>query len=152
VNPAAAPYKRRDLVSNVSGRALRQDSNLINGWGLALLAFFQHSPFWVADTGIGRSSLYGPEGPAVPLVVTVPPAPSQPFGPTGSPTGLVANTADPSDFVVSENGKSGPALFIFDTEDGTISGWNPNVDPTCCDRREQLQLGRFLHRTGDRGR
>ena len=44
VNPAAAQYKRRDLVSNVSGRALRTDSNLINGWGLA---FFQHSPhFW----------------------------------------------------------------------------------------------------------
>jgi hypothetical protein len=23
-----------------------------------------------------------------------------------------------------------PAAFIFETEDGTISGWNPNVDPT----------------------
>jgi hypothetical protein len=80
VNPATAQYKRRDLVSNISGRALRKDSNLINGWGLA---FFQHSPFWVADTGTGLSSLYGPEGAAVPLVVTVPPAPSQPFGPDG---------------------------------------------------------------------
>lgn len=126
VNPAAAQYKRRDLVSNVSGRALRTDSNLINGWGLA---FFQHSPFWVADTGTGLSSLYGPEGAAIPLVVTIPPAPSQPFGPTGSPTGLVANATD--DFVVSKkNGNSGPAVFIFDTEDGTISGWNPTVDPT----------------------
>jgi uncharacterized protein (TIGR03118 family) len=127
VNPAAAQYKRRDLVSNVKGRALRQDSNLINGWGLA---FFQHSPFWVADTGTGLASLYGPEGAAVPLVVTIPPAPSQPFGPTGSPTGLVANATDPSDFVVSANGKAGPAIFIFATEDGTISGWNPKVDPT----------------------
>jgi len=126
VNPAAAQYKRRDLVSNVSGRARRTDSNLINGWGLA---FFQHSAFWVADTGTGLSSLYGPEGAAVPLVVTIPPAPSQPFGPTGSPTGLVANATD--DFVVSKkNGNSGPAVFIFDTEDGTISGWNPTVDPT----------------------
>jgi uncharacterized protein (TIGR03118 family) len=125
VNPAAAQYKRTDLVSNVAGRALRTDPNQVNGWGLA---FFRNSPFWVADNGTGLSSLYGPGGSAVPLVVTVPPAPSQPFGPLGSPTGLVANAS--ADFVVSENGNSGPAAFIFDTEDGTISGWNPNVDPT----------------------
>jgi uncharacterized protein (TIGR03118 family) len=31
--------------------------------------------------------------------------------------------------VVSEGGKSGPSSFIFATEDGTISGWNHNVDP-----------------------
>src|SRR5207302_10236813 len=34
-----------------------------------------------------------------------------------------------ADFVVSGGG-SGPARFIFATEDGTISGWNPNADPT----------------------
>jgi len=34
-----------------------------------------------------------------------------------------------SGFVISKNGKSGPALFLFDTLDGTISGWNPEVDP-----------------------
>ena len=123
-NPADAQYKRLDLVSNVRGRALHKDPNLINGWGLA---FFQHSPFWVADQGTGLSSLYGPGGAAVPLVVTIPPARIQPFGSTG-PTGIVANAS--TDFVVSENGKSGPALFIFDTEDGTISGWNPTVDLT----------------------
>jgi len=32
------------------------------------------------------------------------------------------------DFVVSKDSTSGPAFFIFDTEDGTISGWNPTVD------------------------
>jgi uncharacterized protein (TIGR03118 family) len=30
--------------------------------------------------------------------------------------------------VISANGKSGPAFFLFATEDGTIAGWNPNVD------------------------
>jgi uncharacterized protein (TIGR03118 family) len=125
VQPAAAQYKRLDFVSNIAGRGVHTDANQINGGGLA---FFQHSPFWVADNGTGLPSLYGPGGSAVPLVVTVPPAPSQPFGPTGLPTRLVANTS--SDFVISENHKSGAALFIFDTEDGTISGWNPSVDPT----------------------
>src|SRR4029077_13997703 len=46
------------------------------------------------------------------------------------PTGQAFNTFDPasSDFVLSEHGKSGPAFFLFATEDGTIAGWNPNVD------------------------
>ena len=33
-------------------------------------------------------------------------------------------------FVVSAAGKSGPALFLFATEAGTILGWSPAVDPT----------------------
>jgi hypothetical protein len=28
-------------------------------------------------------------------------------------------------FVVSQGGKSGASAFIFETEDGTISGWSP---------------------------
>jgi uncharacterized protein (TIGR03118 family) len=40
----------------------------------------------------------------------------------------VANST--TQFVVKENGVSGPAVFLFDTLDGTISGWNPSVDPT----------------------
>jgi uncharacterized protein (TIGR03118 family) len=46
----------------------------------------------------------------------------------GQPTGVVYNST--SDFVISENGKSAPATLIFDSIDGTISGWNPKVDPT----------------------
>src|SRR4029078_827154 len=35
-----------------------------------------------------------------------------------------------SDFVISDGaGHSGPAAFIFVTEDGTIAGWNLNVPP-----------------------
>jgi len=33
-------------------------------------------------------------------------------------------------FQVTKNGVSGPARFIFVSEDGLISGWNPTVDPT----------------------
>jgi uncharacterized protein (TIGR03118 family) len=50
----------------------------------------------------------------------------------GTPTGQAFNTFDPtsSDFAISKAGASGPAFFLFVTEDGTIEGWNPNVDPT----------------------
>jgi uncharacterized protein (TIGR03118 family) len=124
---APAQYKRVDLVSDLTGAALHTDLNLKNGWGLA---FFPNGPFWVADNTTGLSTLYDHFGNVLPLVVTVPVAPTNPFISTtiGTPTGMVANPT--SGFVVSANNQSGPALFLFDTEDGTISGWNPNVDAT----------------------
>jgi hypothetical protein len=30
--------------------------------------------------------------------------------------------------VIAEHRRSGPSFFLFATEDGTIAGWNPNVD------------------------
>jgi uncharacterized protein (TIGR03118 family) len=64
----------------------------------------------------------------LPQTITVPASAAQPFGPVGHPTGVVYNPTP--DFVISANGRSAPARLIFDTIDGTISGWNPDVDPT----------------------
>jgi uncharacterized protein (TIGR03118 family) len=63
-------------------------------------------------------------------VVAIPAPASAGTGAVGAPTGQAFNTFDPAstDFVISANGKSGPAFFLFATEDGTIAGWNPNVD------------------------
>jgi len=47
---------------------------------------------------------------------------------TGNPTGQVFNGTN--FFQVTKNGTSLPARFIFVSEDGSISGWNPGVDPT----------------------
>src|SRR5581483_11954913 len=55
-------------------------------------------------------------------------APGEPLGPIGSPTGLAYNPT--SDFVISAHGRSAPARFLFDTLDGLICGWNPDVDRT----------------------
>ena len=46
----------------------------------------------------------------------------------GTPTGQVFNSTQQG-FNITQNGKTAPALFIFATEDGTISAWNPNVNP-----------------------
>jgi uncharacterized protein (TIGR03118 family) len=121
----AQEYHRVNLVSDIPGVALRTDTHLVNPWGIA---FLDASPVWIANNGTGTSTLYLGDGtpapsPAAPLVVTVPGAA---VGSPSAPTGLVANTA-PS-FVVSANGKSGSSIFIFATEDGTISGWSPAVD------------------------
>jgi uncharacterized protein (TIGR03118 family) len=112
---ALAQYTQTNLVTTT------QDPNLVNAWGLAYAA---GGPFWVADEGSGQSTVYNADGTIVPLVVTVPAAAT---GKKGTPTGVVANTR--SGFVVSQKGVSGPAAFIFDTLDGTISGWNSSVNP-----------------------
>ncbi len=117
-----------NLVSDIDGVARHTDENLINPWGLAI------SPtgaIWVANADAGVATVYDSQGrvlpgDANPLVVTIPPAPSSTEA--GSPTGQVFNPT--TSFVITKEGRSGKAIFLFATEDGTISGWNPNVDPT----------------------
>src|SRR6516162_2769158 len=87
------------------------------------------SPFWLSDNGSGFSTLYTGGGGQIPLFVTIPASASSPAGTPGTPTGVVGNISpNRTDFIVTEKGKSGAALFIFATLDGTISAWNPVVD------------------------
>jgi uncharacterized protein (TIGR03118 family) len=115
-----AQYKRTDLVSDAT------DSDLVNGWGLTRSG---GSPFWVSDEGTGKSTLYNGAGNKLGLVVAIPPAPNG--AAQGTPTGTVFNLTlgnpTPS-FSVSNGTASGTAIFLFDTLDGTISGWAPGVD------------------------
>jgi uncharacterized protein (TIGR03118 family) len=117
-------YHEKKLVSDLPNVALIQDPNLVNAWGLS------HSPTgpWVvSDNGTGLATQYKSNGMGVPPVITIPP-PSVTPGATAAPTGNVFNST--SDFVVTQGNTSGPSQFIFATEDGTISGWNPSVDAT----------------------
>jgi uncharacterized protein (TIGR03118 family) len=108
-------YVVHNLVSDQAGVADRTDPNLVNAWGLTSLP---GSPWWVADNGTDVSTLYQADGTPRPLVVQVP----------NAPTGAASNTG--SSFVVGEGANSGPALFLFATEEGKILGWNPNADAT----------------------
>jgi uncharacterized protein (TIGR03118 family) len=71
------------------------------------------------------------------LVVSIP-TPVDLLGSSGAPTGTVFNittlTGSTPGFKVSGFDKNGnpataPAVFLFATEDGTIVGWNPGVNP-----------------------
>jgi uncharacterized protein (TIGR03118 family) len=68
--------------------------------------------------------LYTGAGAIIPLVVTIPNAPSQPAA--GSPTGVMFN-GSPTDFLLAPGMQ---AFFLFVTEDGTVQGWNPGVKAT----------------------
>ena len=114
-------YKQTNLVSDQAGVAAVKDPHLVNPWGLSRSS---GSPWWVSDNGMGLTTLYGPTGTPGSLVVTIPPADST-TGASGTPTGQIANGT--TSFALATGF---PARFIFVTEDGTISGWNPGVQAT----------------------
>jgi uncharacterized protein (TIGR03118 family) len=130
--PASGAFVQTNLVSDILGMATdppngTPDSQLKNPWGVA---FGPGGPIWVADEGTGVATLYNGQGVKQGLVVTIPPAAGDPFGPQGTPTGIVFNGN--GGFNVSETDstgtRTGSSLFIFDSLDGTISGWSPGVD------------------------
>lgn len=115
--PAVQHYTISNLTSNLNSLAHVMDPNLINPWGLSRST---GGAWWVSDNATGLSTLYDGTGLVQSLVVPVPAAdPSA----KGTPTGTMFN-GDPNFFQVAP-GKN--AIFLFVTEDGTISGWNPGV-------------------------
>ncbi len=115
-------YTQRNLAANSPALgAAHVDPHLVNTWGLA---FNPTGVAWVANNKTGTSSLFNGDGVPQPLVVGIPePGKAEP----GEPTGIVFNGSDA--FVVSGGaGVSGPANFIFATEEGTLAAWAPMVD------------------------
>jgi uncharacterized protein (TIGR03118 family) len=119
----ADTYSWSNLQSDIHGAALHTDPNLVNPWGMAASS---GGTIWVADNGTGVSTLYRQDGSKNPLTVTIPTSARNKDG--ANPTGVVFNSTP--FFQVSKNGNSQPSRFIFVSEDGTISGWNPNLDGT----------------------
>ena len=120
-------YTQTNLVAN-TGAAPVTDSNLRNAWGLVHGAA---TPWWVSNNASGTSTLYNVSTTPTtvpPLVVTIPNAPSG--MPPGKPTAVMFN-GSATDFLLDKT-TTPPrqAIFIWATEDGTISGWNPGVKAT----------------------
>jgi uncharacterized protein (TIGR03118 family) len=117
----ATRFNRVDLISDQPGKAPLVDPDLVNAWGLAL---GPATPLWVANNGTNTATVYpgglnGATPTKAPLTVTIP---------GGAPTGQVFN--DTTGFVVSGTKGSGPARFLFSSEDGDITGWTSAATPT----------------------
>ena len=134
----SANVLQTNLVSDLPGIAQVQDPNLVNPWGISESST---SPFWISDNNAGVSTLYSVPGTnntpvsINPLVVSIP-TPGDPLGASGTPTGTVFNIdgGATGGFTVSGVDKNGNPItaaadFLFDTEDGTLVGWNPAVNP-----------------------
>jgi uncharacterized protein (TIGR03118 family) len=106
-------YDQHNLVSDLNKVADRMDIRLKNAWGIDASPT---GPWWVNANGTGLSIVFDGNGAPAPannpLVVSIPPVGS------GNPTGIVFNTFNGS-------GDFNSAVFIFASEDGTISAWNP---------------------------
>jgi len=119
--PATTRFREVDLVADRAGAAPLVDPKLVNPWGLAL---GPATPLWAANNGTNTATIYtGGLNGATPgkagLEVTIP---------GGAPTGQVFN--DTAGFVVTGVNGSGPARFLFASEDGDITGWSPAATPT----------------------
>jgi uncharacterized protein (TIGR03118 family) len=106
----AVHYQQVNLVSDQPNVAVARDTNLVNAWGIS---FSSTSPFWISDNGTGKSTLYAVTNDASgithvqrqSLVVNIPGE--------GNPTGQFFDGT----------GSFHSNIFVFASEDGTISGW-----------------------------
>ena len=108
-------YAQHNLVSDGFIPADHTDPNMVNAWGLVS---GPTSPWWIADNGTGKTTLFNVATDSIQAVFTVPGA----GGAQGNPTGVVFNGG--TGFVVN-NGVGAPsaARFIFASEDGTLSAF-----------------------------
>lgn len=131
----AAPaffYKQSNLISDQAGNAALPDPNVVNAWGMA---FAPDGAIWVNDNHTGLSTLFDGLGAIQKLVVTVPP----PIGSDdqSSPTGIVANAFKSNPTGSNFDGD----VFIFATEDGTISGWQGSLGTKAAIRKDNSEDG-----------
>jgi len=115
-SPGTVPkdYQVEYLLSDGSIPSENLDLDFKNGWGIAASST---GPWWVAVNEMDGAKVINADGVSQSLIVSMP----------GSPTGIVHS--DSGGFVVSDGTTSGPAVFLFALENGTITGWNPNVGP-----------------------
>jgi uncharacterized protein (TIGR03118 family) len=124
VAESVSSFKVANLVGSKGTDAKTTDARMINAWGIAFISADGGTPFWINDEGTGVSELIDGKGKtfkALPFV-TIPGATA---GSIGKPTGIVGNATGL--FAIPGNTS---ALFIFDTEEGTIAGWNESSGAT----------------------
>jgi uncharacterized protein (TIGR03118 family) len=112
-------YFQTNLASDVPGEAQVHDPDLVDAWGISLNPT---GTFWVSGRATGISTVYSGDVAGTPfvdrpLVVDVP---------GGRPTGQVFNSSG-TDFLISDGTTTAKAVFIFASETGNVTGWNPNV-------------------------
>lgn len=121
-------FIQTNLVSDLPGVAAHVDPNLVDAWGVVET---RAGTIWVSNNVTGTSTVYDSSGNAIPgtsgspLVVTIP-------GPDGTGTAALSGVALNAgrNFVVSSASGSGPAEFLYATEDGTIAGWGTGLNST----------------------
>ena len=115
-NTGIPSYQQVNLVSDVSSfGAEALDPDLLNPWGMAI---GPTGAIWIADNHAGVTTIYDNTGQTLLSPVAVP-FHGQHKG--GAPTGVIFNPTE--NFMVPGNTPK-KALFIYASEDGTVSAWS----------------------------
>jgi uncharacterized protein (TIGR03118 family) len=129
-------YVQTNLVSNQTAEGANPaDPDLQNSWGVANIP---GGPLWIADNNSGLSTLYDGDGVKNGLKVTIPLPPSRKAPPPAAPTGMVWNPTSGFPIPIPGTNKTAAAIFIWVSEDGTITAWNPAADPIMPDGKGGL--------------
>jgi uncharacterized protein (TIGR03118 family) len=115
VAASAQNYTVNVLTTDVVGMAPNSDPNLINPIGLARGIL---GPWWVANNGTPKSTLYGGDGGPRGLIVTL-----DSYAGSSNPTKATGIVFGGNAGFNVTPGNS--ALFLFSTMDGTILAWSP---------------------------
>jgi uncharacterized protein (TIGR03118 family) len=110
-------YRQINLVADQPGVAMLLDTNLVNAWGIS---FGPSTPFWISDNGSGLSTLYAVTNDSMGMPHVAKQGLEVVIPGDGSVTGQLFNNT--TGFHTN--------LFIFASEDGTISGWRPALGTT----------------------
>jgi len=109
-------YFQTNLASDIPGQAQFHDADLVDAWGISLNPA---GTFWVSGRATDVSTVYTGDVNGSPFVVS----PLVVDIPGDRPTGQVFNLPG-NDFMLTPTFR---AVFIFASETGHITGWNPNV-------------------------
>jgi len=109
---AQSTYSVHYLVSDGVPAASHFDPYLVNAWGLARAP---DGPWLVGATDSDYARFYGPTGVPMGNYLLV----------NGGPTGITWYGG--SGFTISGAGVTMPSRFLFASEGGLISGWNPSA-------------------------
>lgn len=103
-----------NLVANLAGVARVTDPRLVNAWGIVEY----NNTIFAVSNDLSQVLNYDLEGAILPTTITVP---------GGEPTAIVVNRT--AFFPITAGPVTLPATFLIATENGTIYGYNADVDP-----------------------
>jgi uncharacterized protein (TIGR03118 family) len=110
-------FQQNNLVSDLPNAAQLQDTNLVNAWGVT---FGGTGPFWVANNGSGKATLYAVTNDVSGTEFVTKQGLEVKIPGEGRPTGVASN---------NKSAFNGDA-FLFATFDGIIAGWRSALGTT----------------------
>jgi uncharacterized protein (TIGR03118 family) len=121
-------FERVDLASDQEGLSAVADSRLLDPIGLQVSP---NGSFWVANGGTGTVTVYGRDG--TPLPATEPLVVNLPVPPSAAAPAAVAHATGAAYYggyglEIASGSARASARFLFATREGTILGYNPDVD------------------------